>query len=192
MKRWNKMVMSWESSVVGFETNIPVTDWIDPDKKFFHHISKISVTALPDRKGKVEIDIFRVSISPTTERENIRQKMDEGIRAYEEKIFKGFRSSDDFIHSVQSPEQFQSTYTIDFSLTNGEQFCAAALRIVRIIFESLGVEDNDGFRLARFKITQETFILMEKNAWITFSNWLRIQHRLPIFGEGDREMFGVS
>lgn len=177
MKRWQKTEMEWDC-ILGLETNMPVTDWHEPKKKYVHTIHEITATALPDRKGEVKLRIQRVCIGPTTERQAIKDLLSNGLEKCADSIF---RYTDD--HSghitVKNDDIYSGVYELDFSLTNGDQFCDTAIRIVKKAFELLGVEDDGGFRLSDFTVKQETYIQLEK-AWITFANWLRIQHRLPI------------
>ena len=166
MKRWNKTVMKWDCHL-GLETNVPVTDWYEKDKKYVHTVCGIKITSMHDRTGYIEILINRVSIGPTTEREKIINLL--SVKVGNLMIY---RAQEGMLHSSQ--------FTIDFKLDDGDQFCDTAIKIVRAIFQALGVEDIKGYRLADFSIKQDTFMQLD-GVWITFVNWLRIQHRLPVF-----------
>jgi len=181
MHRWQKTRMTWECNL-GLDTSVPVTDWHDPQKKHFHGIHKIEAIALPDRKGQVELLIQRVSVSPTTERTAIYNLLSKGIRDCRETIFH-YANGNNYI-GVKYGDEYSGIYMIEFSLANGDQFCDIALEIVRRVLRLLGVEDNKGYRLADFTITQETYCQIE-NAWITYARWLRIQKQLPIHCSAD-------
>jgi hypothetical protein len=174
--RWQKTTIAWGCSL-GLETNMPVTDWHNPEEKHLHTIHKIEATSLPDRKGQIELRIQRLLVSPTTERERIRTMLSEGLWNKRKKLFR--MSSDDSIR-VKNENDYSGLYIIEFYLDNGDSFCDIVIGIVREVFSILGVEDESGFKLASFSIKQETFISFEE-AWISFASWLRIHHRLPVY-----------
>ena len=174
-KRWQKTVIEWDCSL-GLETNVRVTDWHKPREKYVHKIHKIKATALPDRNGQVELQIFRVSICPTTERQLILSRLFEGSQKYR-KALSRLNDGYDYI-AVKDEGEHSSAFIIDFRLENGDHFCDIVIGIVREVFKILGVKDDKGYRLADFAVKQETYIRFEE-AWITFASWLRIQHQLP-------------
>lgn len=179
MNHWHKTVMKWECHL-GLETDIPVTDWRDPAKKLVHTIHELTATSLPDREVKVEVGVRRVCISPTTERETILARLSEGMERFR-KTRTGLECQRICVHDGG---QFSAVFTIEFRLENGEKFCDVAIEAVREIFKSLGVQDDDGYYLADFEHSRETFIRLD-DAWIPFARWLRMTHRLPIWCTAD-------
>jgi hypothetical protein len=162
-KRWNKTVIDWHCGL-GRETKIPVTDWHNPEEKHMHKVHGLRATAMPDRMGKIEIEIKRESISPTTKRAEIIDLISVKMEGTP-------------IEKAQGKEH-SSVFTIDFRLGDGDQFCETALKIVREIFRAIGIEQEE-YCLTNFSISQESYIQLDDN-WITFANWLRIQFKLPI------------
>jgi len=75
-------------------------------------------------------------------------------------------------------------FTLSFDLDNGEQFCDSAIEIARAVFDGLGVQDPTGLYLARFILQRDTFVNID-GSWVSFARWLRISHRLPIYGPED-------
>jgi len=167
--------MKWDCGL-GITTKVPVTDWDDPKDKYFHTIEDIEATALPGRKCQVEVEIKRICVSPTTERKTILEMLSAGLWKHREELL---RLDGGCAISVSNENEYSGVYTIGFCLENGEHFCDTVINIVEKVFSVLGVEDNRRYTLANFTIAQETFIRLEE-AWITFANWLRICHRLPL------------
>jgi hypothetical protein len=180
MKRWQKTVVKW-NCISGHKTNVRVTDW--PHKeKIFHEIHKIEATALPERKGKIELQIDKNgSIGPTTERKTILDRLTQGLNSRLENIFRLDRGR--FI-AVKDEGEYSDIFTVKFQLDNGDHFCDVAIEIVREVFKIFDIKDERGIWLAWFEVTQETFFQLD-DAWIAFARWLRMQHRLPIYGPED-------
>lgn len=167
--------MKW-SCGLGIKTKVPVTDWENPREKHVHTIEDIKATALSDRKCQIEVQIRRLCIGPTTERKMILEMLSAGLWKHREELLRldGGRAI-----SVSNENEYSGIYTIGFCLENGEHFCDTVINIVEKAFTILGVEDAKGYRLTNFTTKQETFVRLEE-AWISFDNWLRIRHRLPL------------
>ncbi|NTW27461.1 MAG: hypothetical protein HGA36_03985 [Candidatus Moranbacteria bacterium] len=176
MKRYQKTTMEW-NCYLGLKTIVPVTDWHEQSEKHIHTVSSIKATALPDRRGQVEVCIRRVCISPTTERKNILTLLSEGLWKQKKELLRLNNNNDHII--IKNENDHSGVYAIEFQMDNGENFCDMAINIVQEILNILGVDDNNGHTVANFTIKQETYVQFEDN-WITFASWLRIRHRLPM------------
>lgn len=177
MRRWQKTVVKWKFSCFGLKTNIPVTDWSNKIEKPVHTIHKVEATALPDRKGQVEVEIRRVAVSPTMERQTISERL---------KVAVVELGKDNYPHIMRldEPAAHCGNWVIWFSLKDGEHFCDTVIEIVRRVFQALGCEDPKNHQLADFRVSQETYFELDGN-WIAFARWLRMKHELPIFCSDD-------
>ena len=177
MRRWQKTTMTWSGlRNGGLETNIPVTDWEDKSKKYVHTINRVEAIALPDREGQVEVTINRVLISPTTERQVISERLKVAVVELGKCYYCAMK--------LQEPIAHCGNWVIRFSLRDGEHFCDVAIETVRKVFQSLGCEDPGNYRLADFRVSQETYFELDGN-WMEFSRWLRGVHGLPILCSAD-------
>ena len=166
MKRWNKTQMAWGCSV-GLKTNVPVDDWHLPSEKYFHTIEGIEATALPDRAAKIEITVKRVSIAPTTGRKTIVERLSSAMAGRA---------------CVEDGGEYSPIFTVSFGMDDGDKFCDTVIDMVSEILKALGAEDDKQYDLANFTLEQKTFIELD-GSWISFMNWLRIKHRLPIISQ---------
>lgn len=176
MKRYQKTEMEW-NCYLGLKTNVPITDWHKPEEAHIHTIDMIKATALPDRKGQVDVRIKRLCVSPTTERKSIHDLLSKGLWKQKKELLR-LNNDDDRI-AVKNEDDFSGIYRVEFWMDNGENFCDMAINIVQEVLNILGVDDKNGYVVAGFTIKQETYVQFE-NSWITFASWLRIKHRLPI------------
>jgi hypothetical protein len=167
MKRWQKIDIWWSGRFN------PCAN-IGSNSNDLHTIGFIRAVALPDRKGRIFFSVSRANynnLSDDTCRA-ICARLSEALERYKEEFFQNPKD-----HMVFN-ELESGFYKIEFILANGDRFCNTAIKIVRKILETLGVEDKKGSRLADFLVSQETFI-KQGDKWITFAGWLRLHNHLP-------------
>ncbi len=171
--------MEWEWHAMGLDTNIPVTDWKNSEKHV-HRIHGIRAISLPDRKARLEVDILRVSIGPTTQAGLITTR----LKTLHKKL--KYPNEVPFLEVCRKGD-FDITFMVKFQLENGEQFCNTVIALVRELFVRFGADDGHGYHLADFKLRQDDFVRFE-NAWISFVRWLRIENQLPVDCLGDKNI----
>lgn len=176
MQHWDRTTIVWNLRT-GHATVIPVTDWPDKTEKNVHTLHGIRAVSMLERKWTLELNIHRVCIGPTDQREPIRKRLMVDLGGF----LKTLEHETCHLHDVEV-EPFAGVYKLHFSLGGGSQFCDMAIRVARYALTSLGVEDKSGYLISRFEITQETFVRLG-TGWVSFAEWLRMQHRLPIQGE---------
>ena len=179
MERYQKTRLTWNwqchgKGCNGLETDIPVSDWPNPNEPHVHTITGIEATALPERRGEIELDIRRVSIGPTDARGIICDRLDATFRDRRDNRQYGI----EWIEMRKGRGQFDP-FVLVFHLQDGQHFCETAVRLTQMIMELFKIEDKSGYSLSKFDLTQETMIKFEEN-WITYANWLRIRFRLPV------------
>ncbi|CAN5147859.1 hypothetical protein BH11PAT3_BH11PAT3_2560 [soil metagenome] len=81
----------------------------------------------------------------------------------------------------KSKSWMDSKFVLRTVLSDGHQFCDCAIEIGKMVFDALGINDPNTYRLARFSITRESFVMID-GSWITFTRWMRIKHRLSVYG----------
>jgi len=182
MKRWQKTEMVWSChpGSGGIKTGVPITDWPDATKTHFHVIIKLVAISMPNRTGKIELEIGRAGFtSPRgADKQKLYDMLSNGMHGGKEVIFSSSRGQGGVI--VKNAEELSGTFVITLELADGDHFCDVVLEVVRVIFEILGVEDEKTYKLADFSITQETLVWFGE-AWITYARWLRVKHGVNPF-----------
>lgn len=168
-KIWDKTTIIWKfGSIDGAKTNIPVDDWKDENEKYFHTLRGMRIISLNDlsekgeRQALIELDIFRVSICPTTARGKILELL----------MGLDYRT----IRNVFSRPS-SHLFSIHYALQNGESFCDSAIEKAKLIFSKFGVEDSAGREIANFLILRESLV-KTSNGWIPFADYLRVKNGL--------------
>ncbi len=204
MDKWDKVTLNWDFSVSGLGTGVLVEGGFDPtihdpyvfsgserDRKT-HHLIEIEAISMPQkgeqRKGEMTVDI-KIKHNLTPHYETITQRLREAL----DKLTQGPRPIRQAPVGIIEPQGhpnmkrswMDTKYSLSFVLANGEQFCDSSIEIARTVFEGLGVKDPNGYSLANFSLQRETFVNID-GSWITFPRWLRMHHRLPIYGPEDR------
>jgi len=190
--------MAWDFIIGGIGTSVHIDGHFDPElcdpyvsdinrDEQAHGLFKMEAISMPctngDRRGEMKLDIRR------RRGKNIPPNADAivGFLSTEiQKLTEGRRPMRYRPH-IQPPQEkcwTKTEFLISFVLGNSEQFCDTSIEIGRAVFTGLGVKDDTGISLAGFEIERETFVMIDK-AWITFARWLRIKHRLPIYGPED-------
>lgn len=199
---WDKVTLTWDCYGMGVSTSVCLDGRFKPnatDPKVFdpkaeekvHGLFQMQITSLPrerddsQRKGEIILDIRRKSGS------NGEPNSKALVKFLEARLSPRVSKKplpNQFGVSVQPPTTrswVDTKFTLNFVLANSEQFCDTAIEIGRGIFEALGIHDEDGISLARFTLKRESFVMID-GSWITFARWLRMSHRLPIWGPEDR------
>ncbi|MCC2631035.1 MAG: hypothetical protein K0S38_844 [Candidatus Paceibacter sp.] len=162
--------MVWDFSCDGLKTDIPVTDWPHLSAtQYFHSVHHIVATSQPKGKGEIEIDIRRVSICPTDQRDEILRRLS-SERHWTH--FRGFDGQGTFTGPIRNKEH-SSYFALQFDLGKDQHFCDIALDTVRDIFRHLSMEDPTHYQLANFSMAQETLVYAD-GEWISFASWLRM------------------
>jgi len=169
LKIWQKTTIAWGlHSYSSVDTDILVDDWFDKKEKYFHTISRLNISSLSERdengnrQAIMEVRIMRVSVGPTTARNEIINKLmrfDSGII--------GVKDS-----------SFSEPFTVRYALEDGESFCDSAIKKVQKLFEVFGIKDEGNYLLANFLTFQETLVLTKKGP-IPFADYLRGKYKLP-------------
>lgn len=169
LKIWQKTTIAWGlSSVSGVNTDIPVDDWYEKEKKYFHTIDRLNISSLSERdengsrQAVIEIRFMRVSIGPTTARNEIINKL---------------MRFDSGIIGVKDPT-FSKPFIVRYALEEGESFCDSGIKKVQKLFEVFGIKDEKNYLLANFLTFQETLVLT-KNGPVPFADYLRNKYKLP-------------
>ncbi|MCA9351869.1 hypothetical protein KC866_00550 [Patescibacteria group bacterium] len=167
LKIWNRTTIVWENSpITKPQTNIRVKDWKDESKNYFHTIDNLQITSLDEngqREGLITLDIWRVSISPTTERQFIVEKLmcfDEGIIGVK-------------------AEKNKTKFSIRYQIQKGENFSDSAIRMAKQLFSCLGIIDKDFRYLSNFIVVRESLVRTKEKGLIPYSDYLRHKHELP-------------
>lgn len=174
MRRYEKTTLKWNWFHPGLNTDIPVTDWPDPEKSYFHTVAGFEAIALPYRNGQITIDFRRVSITPhEPERAIICDRLEAELAQY--------RTKSESFHRlcVTSGRLNFEKFVIALGLRDGHHFCETIVPLVGHILDIFHVEDPNKYRLTEFELTRQTMIQFEES-WISYENWLRIRNRLPV------------
>lgn len=203
MKTWDKVTLTWDCYGMGISTSVCLDgkfkpDAIDPHVSNYkaeeqvHGLFNMQITSLPyewnngQRKGEIILDIRRKR-GP-----NVAPNSKALVKLLEARLNNPpprQQKPNEFGIRIQPPatESWADTrFTLNFVLANSEQFCDTAIEIGRGIFEALGIHDERGLSLSRFTLRRESFVRID-DSWITFTHWLRMSHRLPIWGPEDRQ-----
>jgi len=203
IKTWDKVSLFWDCYGMGLPTSLGMDGNFDPNlinptvsnyiaAESVHGLFGVRAVSLPrdgdedQRKGSITLDIRRKwgpNIPPNTgavvtfldARLNNRNDESQKPNLYGVRIVPPMTKS-----------WTDTVFTLNFVLANREQFCDTAIEIVRGVFEGLGIHDQNGHHLARFELTRESYVEID-GAWITFPRWLRMSHRLPIWGPEGRQ-----
>jgi hypothetical protein len=197
-RTWDKVTIAWDFSVCGIGSSVHIDGHFDPElynpyvfdtkkEEQTHGLFKMEATSMPytmtgQRSGEMKLDIKN--------RKNTPPKADAivGFLSTEmQKLVEGQRPTLQCRPRIQPPQRecwTETEFLLSFVLGNGEQFCDTSIKIGRAVFAGLGIHDDTGILLAGFRIKRETFVMIDE-AWITFAHWLRINHRLPIYGPED-------
>lgn len=166
--------MLWNCHL-GLDTDIPVDDWHEANKKYFHKIHSMKAISQMDQKGLLTIQIKRVSVSPTTQKVHIIERL--------KTIAKNLlESKQGYIYDniyVYPKNDFCEYIDLGFFLHDQAGFCDGAIMLAIAIHKGLGIEGPLECRVGDFAITQETMVWLDEG-WITFANWLRMKHGLRI------------
>lgn len=202
IKTWDKVVLTWDClHGMGVSTSVCLDGKFKPnatDPKIFdskaeeqvHGLFQMQITSLPrerddgQRKGEITLDIRRKS-GP-----NVAPNSKALVKFLEARLSPRVSKRplpNEYGVSIQPPaikSWVDTKFTLNFVLANSEQFCDTAIEIGRGIFEALGIHDENGIYLAHFTLKRESFVMID-GSWITFAHWLRMSHRLPIWGPED-------
>ena len=164
---WNRTTIVWDfDHILGPKTNIPVDDW-NTKEKLFHTLVGLRAISLPDRdperRGVIEVTVYRVSIGPTTKRQEIISRLE---------------TLDDSIVTVDDG-RFANPIKITYRLKNGESFCDSAIKKAELILKKFGIKDKDKYFLCNFIPIQETLVRTKDAGWIPYGDYLRHKHKLP-------------
>lgn len=175
MRMWDRTTMTWEYGYSDVKTDMPVTDWHDPSKPHWHTIAGMRAVSEPDQCGTLTVTIKRVSISPTTERAAILERLKLIVSTVRE-VYTSFFYR---LH-VADVNEHSADFVFRFDLRRDVAFCDTAIILARAVLSGLNVQDPTGHYLTSFELTRETLVSFE-NAWITYANWLRIKHQLRVY-----------
>ena len=202
IKSWDKVTLMWDCFGMGVSTSVCLDGKFKPnatDPKVFnskaeeqvHGLFQMQIISLPrerddgQRKGEITLDIRRKRGG------NIEPNSKAIVKYLEARLNKPPRGQDkpnEYGVRIQPPATkswIDTKFTLNFVLANSEQFCDTAIEIGRGVFEALGIHDENGINLAHFSLKRESFVMID-GSWITFAHWLRMSHRLPIWGPEDR------
>ncbi len=166
---YDKTTMVWGiSHVSSLKTNIPVDDWHDKKDKHFHTIEDLRIISCfnerqDNRQALIKISLFRVSIGPTTKRQEIIARLE---------------NLDESVIKVIDNE-FTKPFEISYYLRNGESFCDSAINKAELIFKTFGVEDKKQYNLCNFSPIRETLVKTRRDGFIPYGDYLRKKHGLP-------------
>ncbi len=200
MKTWDKVALIWDCYGMGLPTSLCMDGNFDPDaidpkvidykaEERVHGLFRMEAVSQPrdrdddQRKGEVVLDIRCQRRNLTPNSKAIARVLEEGLND----LPAGARRPNEYGVHIVSPATeswTDTTFKLLFVLANREQFCDTAIEIARAVFIGLGIHDESGFLLARFSVRRESFVMID-GSWITFARWLRISHRLPIYGPED-------
>lgn len=198
MKTWDKVTIRWDLFTSGIGTSVCLDGRFDESLNNphihssaadaqIHGLFKMEAVSLPldegsrDRRGEMTLNISGkrgITFAP-----NIEAIMSRLTPAFEYHHSKACRNGA-CITPPATRSWTDSAFVLNFLLADGEQFCDVAIEMGRTVFEALGVHDDSGIYLARFSLDRESFVRID-DGWITFPRWLRMKHRLPIYGPED-------
>ncbi len=165
MKTWNKTTVVWNFSWTSRSaTNIPVTDWKNKEEHF-HELVGLSVNSVygkEQREAEMHVTIARVSIGPTTQRDEIIRKL---------------MNFDVRISGVKD-NGYTEPFLVRYFIAKGETFSESAIKMAKALFETLGIDDKKNFRIADFLINQESLVIT-KDGYIPYADYLRKKQGLP-------------
>jgi hypothetical protein len=197
---WDRVTITWNcSGHMGIHTSVCMDGSFNPDlhdphvfdtskDDKLHGLFAMESVSQPHeegdgrRLGEMTIDVRCKGRALTPNSEAIVKFIDAELK----KLKDGSPRICDHIR-VTPPAQKSWTETkfkLFFILANGAHFCDSSIEIGRAVFNGLGVKDDHGYYLARFAVKRETFVMLD-GGWITFPHWLRMSHRLPVFGPED-------
>ena len=167
-KIWDKTSIIWEFGSYGKgNTNVPVTDWHDKSEEHFHRLQSMRIISLgdPNEKGErqalIELEIFRVVVSPGTERNKIVS------------LLMGF---DPTARGVEAKDH-SPCFSVKYALKQGENFSDSAIDRAAKMLKALGVSDDRGLKIANFIILRESLV-KTRDGWIPYEDYLRKRHGL--------------
>lgn len=198
-KVWDRVTMTWDL-FDGIHTSVCMDGSFNPDlhdprvfdtknNNKLHGLFALESVSQPyeegngTRRGEIIIDVRCKGRNLEPNSKAIVKFVDAELK----KLKDAFRPVCDHIR-IDPPARKSWTETkfkLSFVLANGAHFCDSSIEIGRAILAGLGVKDDEGIYLSRFSVKRETFVMLD-GAWITFPHWLRIMHRLPIYGPEDR------
>jgi hypothetical protein len=196
VKQWNKVTLKWDF-ICGLNTSIRVDGRFDPklhdpgvykDGSQFHGLFEMEVVSLPekehDRRGEMKLNIRRQDSNLPPQGDALVSLLNAEFERQSGPGLKNFRYKP-FVKGPATVSWTDTVFTISFFLANGEQFCDFAIELGRAVFAALGILDESGVYLARFDLRRDSFVMID-GSWIAYPRWLRMSHRLPIWGAEDR------
>ncbi len=207
-RTWDRVVLKWDFGGQnlcggGLATSVTAEGEFDPnicppnalpDRHKVHVLGKMTAISEPrrgQRRGSIKLEIygcFHNGSNQPPQAEAISKFLEQSIKRMTEDPARkrkwGVRIELPSNPHGFKPSWMDTEFTLSFVLDDGEQFCDTAIEIARAVFEGLGVHDFHGLFLARFSLRRDTFVNID-GSWITFAKWLRINHRLPIYGPED-------
>jgi hypothetical protein len=209
-RTWDRVTLLWDFGGRnigggGIATSVTPEGDFDPnacppnsmsERNKVHVLGKMEAVSLPrsggQRRGQIKLDIagcfYKGSNQPPQEEAIIKFIN----QAMEKMIEDPLRKRKWGVNIEPPPARYHgwkkswmdTEFVLSFVLADGEQFCDSVIELAEAIFEGLGIHDDHGFSLANFSIKRDTFVMMD-GSWITFARWLRMSHRLPIYGPED-------
>jgi hypothetical protein len=188
---WDKVTLKWDC-FHGLPTSVLMDGSFNPkfyDPRVFdtekrenlHGLFGMEAFSLPSadessRRGEMHLDIRNMERNIPPKKGALRNLL---MQEFKQREGTSFR----YAPGIQEPlgtSWSDTIFTVYFFLANGEHFTDLAIEVARAVLAGLGVHDESGIYLTRFDLTRETFAKFEGN-WITFENWLRMKHRLPVW-----------
>lgn len=195
MRKWDKNTLSWEWKSIGLATSIASDGEFDRSLAKFsfgsdrrlHKLYGIEAVSEPydkggQRRGNMTLEI-RQSNNTAPATESIAKRLSASLLKMTE-CDPPIRRYGVHIILPKTESWTDSKFILSFPLADGEEFCDSSIEIARAVFEALGIDDERGYMLAKFSHKRESFVMID-DAWITFTRWLRMSHRLPIYGPED-------
>ncbi len=165
MKRWNKTTIHWDvkSPNGSWSTKLKCNDEVNT----YHKLSDLTLTSNPNHRTAI-ISMVILDASSCLSERRMKNVCDQLISAIERQG-----------RMVSIKLSRFNILRLNFSIKKGEQFCDAAIKVARIILETLGIKDKKDHRLANFYVSQESMVSY-KGQWISFADYLRIKHGLRL------------
>ncbi len=187
---WDKVTLKWDFRT-GRETSVHEEGHFEPNlynprvysseaHKKMHGLFGMEIYSLYEdsgsRIGEVRLDVRHKTRTVAPKKDAIKSLLvAEFERGFQNHTFR-------YAPVVIVPEGnswSDTIFIVRFGLENGEQFCDIAIEVARATLAALGVYDREGRTTTDFELKRETFAKFEGN-WITFENWLRMKHCLPV------------
>ncbi len=200
VRTWDKVTFRWNFRM-GLPTGVLMNGRVDlklidprgfdyEAQKKVHGIFGMEAVSLPHedrepRRGEMTLEINGctcLTFAPL--KGAIVRLLRKEMKRRAEHLSRSFRNEPQVI-GPEGNGWTHNKFTIRFVMENGEQFCHYVMDLGEAVFAALGIHDKQGFCLADFSITRDSFVKMD-GAWITFPHWLRMEHRLPVQGPEDR------